>query len=286
MPWPMTYICKSWDEVPFSSFPYLGVLSRSLFLPHHGTGGCWLVQAPSSQRHPIQAQIPHLEVLGNVPYAWFGQIPVGAWVIYYIVLTRLVHFFFALLCHCTLFAPPALIIDGRPHLAVFPLPCHFCCDTIIALPFPCLCWSGAIVPSPLPHWGNHHIRTTATATTAGICLSCCHCCQHMSLALKTSSLAVLTNADANVAIVSPGLWQCWRRCHCCMFFFCRRRPTPPLQSSTAAQRHLPTLPGHCHLPMPPQCRCHLPFLSMMIVVCWFYSSKCLGVLLSTLWLRI
>ncbi len=33
------------------------------FLPHHGAGGRWLVQAPLSQRRPIQAQTPHLEVI-------------------------------------------------------------------------------------------------------------------------------------------------------------------------------------------------------------------------------
>jgi hypothetical protein len=50
-----------------------------LFLPHHDAGSRWLLQAPSPQRCPIQVQRPHLEVLGNVAYTWFEQIPVGGY---------------------------------------------------------------------------------------------------------------------------------------------------------------------------------------------------------------
>ncbi len=112
-------------------------------------------------------------------------------------------FILALLRPCTPFTPPSLIIDGHPCLAVFTLPHHFCCDTIVALPLPCLCWSGAIIPSPLSCQRYRHIRTAATtATTAAtaICLSYCHRCQRTSLVLDTSSLAILANADVNVVI--------------------------------------------------------------------------------------
>ncbi len=50
---------------------------QGVFLPRHGTGGLWHVEAPLSHRRPIQVRIPHQEVLGNVTYAWFGWIPGG-----------------------------------------------------------------------------------------------------------------------------------------------------------------------------------------------------------------
>ncbi len=58
-------------------YPLTMLLLRCLFLPHHDAGSCWLLQAPLPQRCPIQAQRPHLEVLSNVAYAWFGRIPAG-----------------------------------------------------------------------------------------------------------------------------------------------------------------------------------------------------------------
>ncbi len=73
-----SYVCKSWDEVPYFSLPSILVFYRGVyFFPHHGAGGHWLVQAPLSQQCPIQAWIPLLEILDNVPYAWFGRIPAG-----------------------------------------------------------------------------------------------------------------------------------------------------------------------------------------------------------------
>ncbi len=131
------------------------------------------------------------------------------------VLTHLsifVYFILALHHHCTPLAPPLLIIDGRHGLAILPLPCHFCGDTIVASPLPCLCWSGTIVPWPLPR--RHYCGICTAAAT--ICLSPCHCRQRMSLSPDESPPAVLANADANVVVVSPCLWQHWHWHHCCM----------------------------------------------------------------------
>jgi hypothetical protein len=48
------------------------------------------------------------------------------------------------------FAPPASIINGCPHLAVFPLPPHLVGNVIFELPLPCLCRPGAMPSSPCP----------------------------------------------------------------------------------------------------------------------------------------
>ncbi len=126
-----------------------------------------------------------------------------------IVLMHLVFFFLYIfaLCQCrTPFSLPALIIDGRPCLAIFSLPCHFCRDAIVALPLPCLCWFGTIIPLPLPCQHYQCTRTTTTTTAAAtICLSPCHCYQRTSFASEASSLAVLANADASILIVSTQL---------------------------------------------------------------------------------
>ncbi len=82
-------------------------------------------------------------------------------------------------------------------LAVFPLPCYLCGDATVASPLPHLCWSGAIVPLPLPCQRNCCICTTA----ATIHLSPCHHCLRTSIALGASFLAIFTNADTNVIIL-------------------------------------------------------------------------------------
>ncbi len=120
-------------------------------------------------------------------------------------LVRICPFFILVLCRChTPFAPPVSMIDGRPHLAIFPLPCHFFGNTIDALPLPWLVWSGTIDPLPLPCRHHCHICTTA----AIIGLSPCHHCQHMSLTSDASPLVFLAGADANVVVASPWLWWC------------------------------------------------------------------------------
>jgi hypothetical protein len=73
----VSYICTQQDRHPTAHYPLAMLLSRCLFLPHYASGGHWLLQASLPQRCPIQAQQPHLKVLGNVAYAWFGRIPVG-----------------------------------------------------------------------------------------------------------------------------------------------------------------------------------------------------------------
>ncbi len=77
-----------------------------------------------------------------------------------------------LCCRCTPLTPLGLIINGHPCLAVLPLSCYLCGDTIIALPSPHLVWSGAIIPLPLPCWCHCHIHTAAVI----IGLSPCHLC--------------------------------------------------------------------------------------------------------------
>ncbi len=79
-------------------------------------------------------------------------------------LVHIFHFILALCHRCTPFIPPASIIDGRPRLAISPLPCQFCREAIITLPLPCLCWSGAIVPLSFPPQHYHCIRNAATTT--------------------------------------------------------------------------------------------------------------------------
>ncbi len=138
------------------------------------------------------------------------------------------NFILALHLHCTPFAPPALIANGSPRLAILPLPCHLCGDAICALPSPHLCWSGAIVSLPWPCQPFCHIRTAATATAAAIHLFPCNHFWRTSLALDVSSLAILANADANVVIMSPRLLQRWRRCHHHIFFCCWCCPMLPL----------------------------------------------------------
>ncbi len=89
-------------------------------MPHYCAGGRWLVQAPSSQQLPIQQQIPHLEVLGNVTYAWFGRIPVreaSSTVLKHLFRICLIYFSTAPI----LYPPcPAFINHQR-----VPLPSHF-----------------------------------------------------------------------------------------------------------------------------------------------------------------
>ncbi len=58
-------------------------LSLHLLMPHHGNGSRWLIQVPPPKWRQIQAQRPHLKVLGNVPYTWIGWIPAGGWVVLY-----------------------------------------------------------------------------------------------------------------------------------------------------------------------------------------------------------
>ncbi len=60
------------------------------------------------------------------------------------------HFILALFRRCTLFALPAWIVDGRHHLAIFPLPCHLIGIAIIPSPLHCLCWSGTMPLSLCP----------------------------------------------------------------------------------------------------------------------------------------
>ncbi len=180
------------------------------------------------------------------------------------------------------FHPACVDCQWTPSPSCFPYPlsplwqCHHC----IALALPLLVWRHAIVPLPLPCWDHLCIRTTTTVTA--ICLSPCHCHQRTSLALDAYSLAVLANVDANTLIGSPQLWWRWRRGqrqrHRHMFFCRPHRPTPLLQSKTGAQHHLP-MPLHCcHLPM--------PFPSMLIVVCCYFSLKRKDALDSALWLWI
>ncbi len=67
------------------------------------------------------------------------------------IVSSLVHIFpfFLVLCLCcTPFPPPASIVNGRPRLAIFPLPLHLFGDAILALPLPCLCQSGTMPSSP------------------------------------------------------------------------------------------------------------------------------------------
>jgi hypothetical protein len=75
-----TYVHNKTGTLLLVTPPIAMLLLRCLFLPHHDAGS-HLLQAPSPQRCPIQAQRPHLEVLGNVTYAYFGQILVGGRVI-------------------------------------------------------------------------------------------------------------------------------------------------------------------------------------------------------------
>ncbi len=114
----------------------------------------------------------------------------------------------------------------------------------LALALPVLVWRHAIIPL-LAHC-RHHLYICTAITAAVIPLSPCHCCQRTSLTSYASSLVTLANADANVVIGNPWIWQCWCQSHCPMFFCCCRRPMP----NAAAQRHLPTLLHGCHLPTP------------------------------------
>jgi hypothetical protein len=74
--WDPTYV-RFKTRYPTTRYPPAMILSRCWFLPHHNAGGHWLLQASLPQHHPIQAQRPHLEVLGNIAYSWFERITVG-----------------------------------------------------------------------------------------------------------------------------------------------------------------------------------------------------------------
>jgi hypothetical protein len=140
-----------------------------LFLPNHDAGSRWLLQAPLPQHYPIQVQRPHLEVLGNVAYAWFGWIPVGG-VSYNIVLSLvcIFSFYFSSVLPLHPFCPACVDHRWAPLPSCFPSPPsplwqrHHC----IALASPVPVWHHSIIPLLLPCW--HHLCICTATTTAAI----------------------------------------------------------------------------------------------------------------------
>ncbi len=274
----LSYVRRSWNRYPTPHYPILAFYQVVYF----ATPWCWL---PLARRGTIVTAAPNPSTSTSskglrqccLCLVWVGS--KGGASRSSTVYNCLVHIsliFFSTAPHCcTLLALPSLIIDRHPCLVVLPLPPHLCGNTFIAVPLSCLCWSGAIILLPLPYQSYCCIRTAATTTR----LSPCHCRQCTSLTSDVSPLAVFANANTNVVIVSPQLWQ-------------RYVPCLVLRSTKTLA---PLSHVHClndtflHCPFPLWMPLSMPTPSspsMLIVVHWFYSLKPWGVVDSTLWLRI
>jgi hypothetical protein len=136
-------------------------------------------------------------------------------------------------------------------------PCLACAGLVPLSPCPCLINNIVVHAPPPPPLPPQY--TYLLAIAADVCSS------HWKPRPLLLSLPTLMQHCNSKPLASTTLMLS----HCCMIFCHRRRPTPPLQSSTAALRHLPMPPCCRHLPMPLLCHGHLliPFSSMLIVVC-------------------
>ncbi len=160
----VSYVCTQQNRHLTACYHLAIFLLRCLFLPHHDACGQWLLQAPSPQHCPIQVQRPHLKVLGNVAYTWFGQIPLSVSNSIVLSLVCIFPYYFSAVLPSHPFCPACVNCWQAPLPSRFPSPpsllwqrhCH------IALALPGLVWHNhplaLALPAPLshPHRRHHH----------------------------------------------------------------------------------------------------------------------------------
>ncbi len=147
---------------------------------------------------PVQARIPHREVLGKVAHAWYGQIRAGgAKNIVFLCLVPMFSFCFTAVPPLNPLAPPdALALTFPLYLVTsFMMPSSHCPRLACAIP----------CRRPVAR-SHRRIHIVPAATASVIRPSPCDCPSTFSLfASNASSLAVLAKVDVDVAIFSPRL---------------------------------------------------------------------------------